>query len=183
MNDTDIKDTDIRDTDIKDTNLSDKVYNVLFICTGNSARSIMAETILNHLGRGRFKAYSAGSHPRGTVHPVTLKLLASQHYNIDGLRSKSWSEFAQAGAPVMDFIFTVCDQAAGETCPVWPGQPISAHWGFADPACVTGDSEKQLKAFTTAELQIANRIRLLVSLPLDKIDRLSIQATLRELAL
>ena len=171
----------MNDAGIKDTNIGDKVYNVLFICTGNSARSIMAEAILNHLGRGRFKTYSAGSHPRGTVHPMTLELLASQHYGLEGLRSKSWSEFAQAGAPAMDFIFTVCDQAAGETCPVWPGQPISAHWGFADPAAVTGDSEKQLKAFTTAEFQIANRIRLLLSLPLDKIDRLSLQRALREL--
>ena len=161
--------------------MNDKIYNVLFICTGNSARSIMAEAILNHLGLGRFKAYSAGSHPRGAIHPMTLKLLANQHYDIEGLRSKSWSEFAQAGAPVMDFIFTVCDQAAGETCPVWPGQPISAHWGFADPVAATGDNEKQFKAFTTAEIQIANRIRLLLSLPIDKLDRLSLQAKLREL--
>ncbi len=166
---------------MNDSNISDKVYNVLFICTGNSARSIMAEVILNHLGEGRFKAYSAGSHPRGTVHPMTLELLASQHYDLDGLRSKSWSEFAQAGAPAMDFIFTVCDQAAGETCPVWPGQPISAHWGFADPVAATGDHEKQFKAFTNAEFQIANRIRLLLSLPIDKIDRLSLQRALREL--
>jgi arsenate reductase len=161
--------------------MNDKIYNVLFICTGNSARSIMAEAILNHLGQGRFKAYSAGSHPRGMVHPMTLELLANQHYDIDGLRSKSWSEFAQAGAPAMDFIFTVCDQAAGETCPVWPGQPISAHWGFADPVAVNGDREKQHKAFTSAELQIANRIRLLLSLPMAKLDRLSLQRALRDL--
>ena len=166
---------------MSDADIKDKVYNVLFICTGNSARSIMAEVILNHLGQGRFKAYSAGSHPRGAIHPMTLKLLANQHYDIEGLRSKSWSEFVQAGAPVMDFIFTVCDQAAGETCPVWPGQPISAHWGFADPVAATGDNEKQFKAFTTAEIQIANRIRLLLSLPIDKLDRLSLQAKLREL--
>jgi arsenate reductase len=166
---------------MSDADIKNKVYNVLFICTGNSARSIMAEVILNHLGQGRFKAYSAGSHPRDAVHPMTLELLASQHYDIDGLRSKSWSEFAQAGAPAMDFIFTVCDQAAGEICPVWPGQPISAHWGFADPVAVTGDREKQLKAFTSAEFQIANRIRLLLSLPIDKIDHLSLQAKLREI--
>ena len=166
---------------MSDADIKNKVYNVLFICTGNSARSIMAEAILNHLGQGRFKAYSAGSHPRGTVHPMALELLASQQYNIDGLRSKSWSEFAQAGAPVMDFIFTVCDQAAGESCPVWPGQPISAHWGFADPGAVSGDREKQYKAFTSAELQIANRIRLLLSLPMAKLDRLSLQRALREL--
>jgi arsenate reductase len=161
--------------------MNDKIYNVLFICTGNSARSIMAEAILNHLGQGRFKAYSAGSHPRGMVHPMTLELLASQHYDIDGLRSKSWSEFAQADAPAMDFIFTVCDRAAGETCPLWPGQPLTAHWDFVDPAAVTGDREKQHKAFTHAEFQIANRIRLLLSLPIDKLDHLSLQTTLREM--
>jgi arsenate reductase len=161
--------------------MSDKVYNVLFICTGNSARSIMAEAILNHLGQGRFKAYSAGSQPRGEVHPMTLELLTSQHYDIDGLHSKSWNEFAQAGAPAMDFIFTVCDLAGGEACPVWPGQPLTAHWGFADPAAVTGDREKQFKAFTSAEFQIANCIRLLLSLPIDKLDRMSLQKTLREM--
>ena len=160
---------------------NNKVYNVLFICTGNSARSIMAEAILNHVGEGRFKAYSAGSHPRGAVHPLTLELLSHQHYDTTGLRSKSWDEFAQAGAPAMDFIFTVCDQAAGETCPVWPGQPMSARWGFADPAAVVGDNEKKHKAFTSAEFQIANRIRLLLSLPIDKIDRLSLQTTLQGL--
>ena len=161
----------------------DKIYNVLFICTGNSARSIMAEVILNHLGRNRFKAYSAGSHPRGEVHPLTLEVLSSNNYDIGGLRSKSWIEFAEPNAPRMDFVFTVCDQAAGESCPVWPGQPITAHWGFADPAAVVGDQEKRLKAFTSAQFEIVNRIRLLLSLPIDKIDRLSLQTRLIELGL
>lgn len=163
--------------------MTDKIYNVLFICTGNSARSIMAEVILNHLGRDRFKAYSAGSHPRGEVHPLTLEVLSSNDYDIGGLRSKSWTEFAEPNAPRMDFVFTVCDQAAGESCPVWPGQPITAHWGFADPAAVAGGQERQLKAFTTAQFEIANRIRLLLSLPIDKIDRMSLQSRLLELGL
>ncbi len=163
--------------------MAGKIYNVLFICTGNSARSIMAEAILNHLGRDRFKAYSAGSHPRGELHPLTLEVLVSKCYDIGGLRSKSWTEFVEPDAPPMDFIFTVCDRAAGETCPAWPGQPITAQWGFADPAAVAGDRDEQLKAFTTAQFEIANRIRLMLSLPIDKIDRLSLQTRLRELAL
>ncbi|CAJ0775968.1 Arsenate reductase [Ralstonia mannitolilytica] len=158
-----------------------KIYNVLFICTGNSARSIMAEVIMNHLGRERFKAYSAGSHPRGEVHPMTLEVLSDQGYDLGGLRSKSWTEFAEPDAPQMDFIMTVCDQAAGEACPAWPGQPITAHWGFADPTKVEGDREKQLKAFSNAQFQIANRIRLFMSLPIEKIDRMSLQTKLREL--
>lgn len=158
-----------------------KIYNVLFICTGNSARSIMAEVIMNHLGRERFKAYSAGSHPRGEVHPMTLEVLSGQRYDLGGLRSKSWTEFAEPDAPQMDFIMTVCDQAAGEACPAWPGQPITAHWGFADPAKVEGDREKQLRAFSNAQFQIANRIRLFMSLPIEKIDRMSLQTKLREL--
>jgi arsenate reductase (thioredoxin) len=161
--------------------MTEKRYNVLFICTGNSARSILAEVILNHLGRERFVAYSAGSHPRGEVHPMTLEVLTSQGYDVTGLRSKSWHEFAAPGAPPMDFIFTVCDRAAGETCPAWPGQPITAHWGFADPAAVIGDREKQLKAFTNAQFEIANRLRLLINLPIEKIDRLSLQTQLRAL--
>ena len=156
-------------------------YNVLFICTGNSARSIMAEVVLNHLGRDRFQAFSAGSHPRGEVHPLTLQVLAAQGYAVDGLRSKSWTEFAGRSASAMDFIFTVCDQAAGQACPAWPGQPITAHWGFADPAAVAGDPEHQLKPFTQAQFQIASRIRLLLSLPMDKLDRMSLQARLQEL--
>lgn len=161
--------------------MTDKTYNVLFLCTGNSARSIMAEVLLNHLGGGRFKAYSAGSHPRGAVHPLTLEVLGAQRYDLGGLRSKIWTEFAQPSMPQMDFIFTVCDRAAGEACPAWPGQPITAHWSFADPAAVEGNHDAQLKAFKNAEYQIANRIRLLLSLPIEKIDRLSLQSRLREL--
>lgn len=161
--------------------MAEQRYNVLFICTGNSARSIMAEVILNHLGRDRFRAFRAGSHPRGEVHPLTLEVLAGQGYDVGGLRSKSWMEFAAPNASPMDFIFTVCDQASGEACPAWPEQPITAHWGFADPAAVVGDREHRLKAFTNAQFQIASRIRLLLSLPMDKIDRMSLQARLREL--
>ncbi len=161
--------------------MSDKIYNVLFICTGNSARSIMAEVIMNHLGREHFRAYSAGSHPRGEIHPMTQEILSEQGYNLGELRSKSWEEFAQPDAPKMDFILTVCDNAAGEACPAWPGQPITAHWGFADPAAVVGDHDKQHKAFMIAQTQIATRIRLFLSLPIDKIDRMSLQTKLRAL--
>lgn len=158
-----------------------RIYNVLFICTGNSARSIMAEVMLNHLGRGRFRAFSAGTHPRGAVHPMTLDVLTERNYAVDGLRSKSWTEFTAPNGPRMDFIFTVCNQAAGETCPAWPGQPITAHWDFADPAAVVGDQETRRKAFVNAQYQIVTRIRLFLSLPLDKLDRLSLQSQLREL--
>src|SRR4029079_7722857 len=139
-----------------------RVYNALFIRSGNSARSIMAEVILKHLGNNRFRAFSAGSHPRGEVHPLTIQVLAGQGYAVDGLRSKSWIEFAGPSAKAMDFIFTVCDQAAGEACPAWPGQPITAHWAFADPASVVGNREQQIKAFTNAQYEIASRIRLLL---------------------
>ena len=161
--------------------MTDKIYNTLFICTGNSARSIMAEVILNHLGKDRFRAHSAGSHPRGEVHPLTLQVLGDKGYAIDGLRSKSWDEFARRGAPQMDFVFTVCDRAAGEACPAWPGQPITAHWAFADPVAVIGDPAKQLKAFTNTQFLIANRIRTFLSLPLASIDRLSLQNQLRQM--
>ena len=161
--------------------MAEKCYNVLFICTGNSARSIMAEVIMNHLGRGHFKTYSAGSHPRGEVHPMTLEVLNNGEYDLSGLRSKSWTEFAQPDAPPMDFIFTVCDQAAGETCPVWSGQPITAHWGFPDPAQQIGTVEEQRAAFSRVQFQIANRIRLFLSLPIDSLDRMSLQAKLREM--
>lgn len=161
--------------------MTDKIYNTLFICTGNSARSIMAEVILNHLGKERFRAYSAGSHPRGEVHPLTLQVLGDKGYVIDGLRSKSWEEFARPDAPRMDFIFTVCDRAAGEVCPTWPGQPITAPWGFADPAAVEGEPATQLKTFTNTQFQIANRIRTFLSLPLTSIDRLSLQNQLRQM--
>ena len=161
--------------------MNDKRYNVLFICTGNSARSIMAEVILNHLGKDRFQAYSAGSHPRGELHPLTLEVLAGQSYQVSGLRSKSWTEFSTPGAPAMDFIFTVCDQAAGESCPAWPGQPITAHWDLSDPAAVAGDREVRLQAFKTAQSKIASRIRLMLSLPIEKLDRMSLQTKLRAL--
>lgn len=155
--------------------MADKVYNVLFLCTGNSARSIIAEVVLNHIGNGRFRAFSAGSFPRGEVHPMTLRVLQAQGYDTAALRSKRWDEFAAPDAPQMDFIFTVCDDAAGEVCPVWPGHPVSAHWGFADPARVEGSEALQLEAFRQAENAIVNRLRLLVSLPLDKLDHLAIK--------
>ncbi|RTL00497.1 MAG: arsenate reductase ArsC [Neisseriaceae bacterium] len=161
--------------------MSDRIYNVLFICTGNSARSVIAETLMNELGGGHFKAFSAGSHPRGEVHPLTLELLDSQGYETKGLRSKSWDEFAAPDAPQMDFVFTVCDQAAGEMCPVWPGQPITAHWGFNDPAAAEGDKEEQMKVFRQVQTQMATRIRLFLSLPLEKIDRMSLQTQLRDM--
>jgi arsenate reductase len=166
---------------VKELEVADPIYNVLFICTGNSARSIMAEAMLNHLGRGRFRAFSAGTHPRGAVHPITLEVLTERNYDVGGLRSKSWTEFTAPDAAPMDFIFTVCNQAAGESCPAWPGQPITAHWDFADPAAVVGDHEKRRRAFVNAQHQIATRIRLFLSLPLDKLDRLSLQTQLREL--
>lgn len=161
--------------------MTDKIYNTLFICTGNSARSIMAEVILNHLGKDRFRAYSAGSHPRGEVHPLTLQVLSDKGYAIGGLRSKSWEEFARPDARQMDFVFTVCDRAAGEVCPTWPGQPITAHWGFADPVALGGDPAKQLKTFANTLIQIASRIRIFLSLPLASIDRLSLQNQLRQM--
>ena len=162
--------------------MTDRIYNVLFLCTGNSARSILAESILAKDGAGRFRAFSAGSMPKGAVNPFALKVLGSFDYPTEGFRSKSWEEFAQPGAPVMDFVFTVCDNAAGEACPVWPGQPMTAHWGFADPAAQVSDDPAQArKAFTAALAQITTRIRLFLSLPLDKLDRLSLQAHLREL--
>ena len=156
-----------------------RVYNVLFLCTGNSARSILAEAILNKEGAGRFRAYSAGSFPKGTVHPAALKLLGELGYPTDGYRSKSWEEFAAPGAPPLDFVFTVCDNAAGETCPVWPGQPMTAHWGIEDPAAVEGD--RQAQAFRNAYHALQRRIGLFLSLPLDSIDELSLQTKLREI--
>ena len=161
--------------------MSDKIYNVLFLCTGNSARSIIAEAILNQLGAARFRAYSAGSHPRGEVHSLTLDLLRSHSYDVSALRSKNWDEFAEPGAPKMDFIFTVCDQAAGEACPFWPGQPVSAHWGFADPSHVEGDDATRRRAFAHTHMEITNRIRLFLSLPFDKLDRISLQQQLHEM--
>ena len=156
-----------------------KVYNVLFLCTGNSARSILAEAILNKEGAGRFRAFSAGSFPKGQVHPGSLKLLGELGYSTDSFRSKSWDEFAAEGAPPLDFIFTVCDDAAGETCPVWPGHPMTAHWGIEDPAAVEG--EGQDRAFRNAYHALQRRIGLFLSLPLESIDQMSLQSKLREI--
>jgi arsenate reductase (thioredoxin) len=156
-------------------------YNVLFLCTGNSARSILAEAYLNTAGRGRFTAYSAGSHPGGKVNPFALELLQKNRIDTAGLRSKSWDEFARPGAPALDFVFTVCDNAAGEVCPLWPGQPISAHWGVQDPAAVEGPEELRRKAFLRAFSELSTRINLLLSLPLDKLDRLVLKKKLEEI--
>ena len=153
-------------------------FNVLFLCTGNSARSIFGEVILNQLGRGRFHAYSAGSHPRGAVDPRTLDLLKRLHFPVEGLRSKNWDEFARPGAPPLDFVFTVCDNAANEVCPVWPGQPMTAHWGIPDPAAATGSEAEIARAFSDAFMRLNRRISLFISLPLDKLDRLSLQKRL-----
>lgn len=158
-----------------------KPYNVLFLCTGNSARSILAEAALNRAGQGRFRAYSAGSQPKGEVHPYTLDLLSKMNCDVSGLRSKSWLEFAQANAPKLDFVFTVCDSAANETCPVWPGQPITAHWGVPDPAAATGTEAEIRYAFADALRMLTNRINIFVSLPIDKLDRLSLQKKLEDL--
>jgi arsenate reductase len=156
-------------------------YNVLFLCTGNSARSIMAEVILNRAGQGNFHAFSAGSQPKGKVHPYTLDLLRKLHFDVSGLRSKSWLEFAQPDSPKLDFVFTVCDNAAGETCPVWPGQPMTAHWGVPDPAAATGTEAEIRFAFADTLRMLTNRINIFVSLPLSKLDRLSLQKKLEEI--
>ncbi len=156
-------------------------YNVLFLCTGNSARSIMAEALLNHWGKGRFRAWSAGSKPKGEVHPLTLAVLERAHVPIPDARSKSWSEFAKPGAPALDFVLTVCGNAAKETCPVWPGQPISAHWGVDDPAAVEGAPEERLRAFNRALRELDARIKLFISLPLESLDTMAIRERLREI--
>ena len=155
--------------------MSDKTFNVLFICTGNSARSILAEAILNQLGRGQFKAYSAGSFPAGRVNPYTLEILERWEMDTRNLRSKSWDEFAAPGAPKMDFVFTVCDQAAGEVCPVWPGQPVLAHWGAPDPAKAEGSHEHILQEFRNVGLLLRKRIELMLALPISKLEKLAIQ--------
>ena len=154
-------------------------YNVLFLCTGNSARSILAEAILNKDGAGRFKAFSAGSSPKGDVHPAAASLLRELGFPTEGYRSKSWDEFAVEGAPKLDFVFTVCDNAAGEVCPIWPGQPMTAHWGIEDPAAVEGDGQRQ--AFRNAFYALQRRIGLFLALPLQSIDELSLQTKLREI--
>jgi protein-tyrosine-phosphatase len=154
-------------------------FNVLFLCTGNSARSILAEAYLNARGEGRFRAYSAGSHPNGKVNPFALELLAKHRIDTAALRSKSWHEFAAPGAPALHFVFTVCDNAAGETCPLWPGQPITAHWGVADPAAVRGSDEDKRKAFLRAFTELSTRINLMLALPIDKLDRQALSGKLR----
>ena len=155
--------------------------NVLFLCTGNSARSIMAEVVLNRLGRGRFKAYSAGSQPKGQVHPLALNVLRLAHYDVSGLRSKPWDEFATPDAPKLDFVFTVCDNAAKEVCPIWPGQPMTAHWGLPDPVLVEGSEAERQLAFADALRLLTNRIGIFTSLPLDKLSKLSLQTKLDEI--
>jgi arsenate reductase len=161
--------------------MADKTYNVLFICTGNSARSILAEALMNHYGRGQFKAYSAGSHPTGVVNPLALAQLRSLRLPTDGYRSKSWEEFAGPDAPPLDFVFTVCDKAAGEVCPTWPGQPMTAHWGLPDPAAVQGSDEQKQLAFKDAAVMLTRRIQLMLSLPLASLDAMSLQHELREI--
>ncbi|MDR0780583.1 MAG: arsenate reductase ArsC [Pseudomonadales bacterium] len=158
--------------------MTEKAYNVLILCTGNSARSIMAEALINTMGEGRFHAYSAGSHPTGKVNPFAIEKAQAIKYPTENLRSKSWDEFATPDAPKMDFIITVCDNAAGETCPVWPGQPISAHWGFADPAAVEGNDDEKRRAFDQIFRHMMNRVRLFVNLPLAMLDQTAIKREL-----
>jgi arsenate reductase len=160
-----------------------KILNVLFVCTGNSARSILAEAVINDLSvsRGRFKGYSAGSHPKGAVNPFTLEVLQRTHISTDGLRSKSWDEFARPDSPRLDFVFTVCDQAAGESCPYWPGQPVTAHWGMPDPAAVEGSDEQKRKAFADTLIVLRRRIELFASLPFSKLDHLALQRSVSEI--
>lgn len=160
-----------------------RVHNILFLCTGNSARSIIAEALANHLAiaQGRLRAYSAGSHPKGEVNPFALELLRKSRIPTQGLRSKSWDEFAAPGAPTMHFVVTVCDQAAGEQCPFWPGQPVTAHWGMPDPAAATGSDEKIRKAFTDTAAMLRRRIELLASLPLERLDRLALERQVRDI--
>jgi arsenate reductase len=162
-------------------NTSGKVYNVLFICTHNSARSVMAEGLLNSLARGSFRAHSAGSHPAGFIQPLALQTLAKLQVPTDGFRSKDWSEFAQPGAPAMDFVFTVCDQAAGEVCPVWPGQPMTAHWGVPDPSRVEGSDELRARAYWDTATVLKRRIELMLALPLASLDRLAIQREITDI--
>jgi arsenate reductase len=161
--------------------MSGRTGNVLFLCTGNSARSVLAESVLNQLGKGRFRAYSAGSMPAGKVNPFTLELLKARELPVDGLRSKSWEEFARPGAPQMDYIITVCDNAAGEVCPVWPGHPATAHWGFEDPAAFTGPDAEKRRVFERIFEEIGVRVRQFLALPFDKVNRPALLAELRAL--
>jgi protein-tyrosine-phosphatase len=159
--------------------MSNRPYNVLFLCTGNSARSILAESLLNHWGRGVFRGFSAGSFPKGQVHPMALELLQQMRMPTDGLRSKSWDEFAQPGSPVLDYVFTVCDNAAGESCPYWPGTPITAHWGIADPAAAEGSDADMRRAFRTAFDLLEARVKAFIELPLESLDRAELQQRLK----
>ena len=161
--------------------MSQKTYNVLFLCTGNSARSIIAECVLNKLGHGRFRAFSAGSFPKGEVHPSALELLRRQAFDTGTLRSKSWNEFAAQGAPALDFVFTVCDNARGEVCPIWPGQPMTAHWGMPDPAAVEGNEAQRRLAFAETLRMLNNRVGAFVNLPLKSLDKLSLQKQIDEI--
>ena len=161
--------------------MADRTYNVLFLCTGNSARSILAEALLNQRGQGRFRAFSAGSQPKGAVHPLALELLRQAGLPTAELRSKSWDEFAAPGAPPIDFIFTVCDNAAGEVCPIWPGKPMTAHWGIADPAAVEGTELEKAVAFRKAFKELEGRVKLFTSLRVDSLDRMTLQSKLREI--
>jgi arsenate reductase (thioredoxin) len=160
---------------------TDRIYNVLFLCTGNSARSILAESLLNTLGHGKFRAFSAGSFPKGQVHPMAIELLKRMNLPAENLRSKSWDEFATPGAPPVDLIFTVCDNAAGEVCPIWPGKPMTAHWGIADPAAVEGSDTEKAFAFRKAFKELETRIKLLTNLSIDSLDRMTLQAKLSEI--
>ena len=159
----------------------EKTYNVLFVCTGNSARSILAEALMNHLGRGRFKAWSAGSHPNGEVNPLTLQTLEKMRLPTDGYRSKSWEEFARPDSPHLDFVFTVFDQAAGEMCPVWPGQPMTAHWGVPDPAAFEGRSEKRPQEFINVAITLKRRIELMLALPIQRLDAIALQRQVQDI--
>jgi protein-tyrosine-phosphatase len=161
--------------------MADKVYNVLFLCTHNSARSILAEALLGTIGEGRFRGYSAGSFPKGRVDPLTLETLRGFGHPVEGFRSKSWDEFAKPGTPEMDFLITVCDQAAGEICPVWPGRPVTAHWGLPDPSAAAGTEDDRRRAFHRTYLELQNRLRTFVSLPVEKLDRLAIKQKLDDI--
>ena len=161
--------------------MADRAYNVLFLCTGNSARSVLAEAILNKIGAGKFRAYSAGSQPKGDVNPGTIRLLQSLGYETGTFRSKSWNEFARPGAPEIDFIFTVCDDAAGETCPVWPGKPMTAHWGVPDPAAANGNPSEIAAAFNDAYRMLHRRIEIFAALPIASLDAMTLQARLRDI--
>jgi protein-tyrosine-phosphatase len=161
--------------------MAERIFNVLFICTGNSARSILAEALVDHWGKGRFRGFSAGSFPKGQVHPLALQLLQTLGLPTGGLRSKGWDEFAQPEAPAMDFVFTVCDQAAGEVCPIWPGNPVTAHWGLPDPAAIEDSEDERVAAFRRTHRELENRIKLFISLQIDSLDRMALERRAKEI--